>query len=555
MKRKLIASSGDLLQNLGLLTAFVLLISASEFAVAHPALMSVLVFIFSLPYLIAAVVSRRASFLYATMLLGAVSYFFGCHALGAPGTSFPLLSVPLVVALLIVGHCLRKRLGAELERFPTTVFNAMNITVAVFAVWALLQVGGLMGEPGHMRYVAGMAYLGFAGLYFVHCVLGVSAVFTYVFAMFLTLGGIFTVAAAATLDVCWMPAIAAAAMVLAVGTRCKGNRGFRWSRHFYMASGGVIFVSLVLTLVRPSFLLVDLALASLLLWATYEWIAGGVPDLPRAMLGERVVAKCFFFCAVLLSAVVAPLVLVWPTDPYLVCAAVICGVTFLGITWARRDQIIGARGMYVFAAALFASAGVLGAGRQLPGWFAQGWSVIGPVALLGALGLAYAPLQKAQSLVFARCSALAAIFPVFFAWYIPVSQGEYVVGMVASVVAVGGVVALAIWLKERDYLYAVGPGAAGLFVAGTLLLCGGGLAAWVACAAAAAAAGACFLWADALSKYVIRGAANQAWLILSIAAVIVAGYTGTVQSLWGVTTVGSTSVLMSGLRRRRGEQG
>ena len=517
-------------------------------------MMSIVVFAFSLPYLVAAVVTRRAGFLYATMLLGAVSYFYGCNALGAPGTFFPLLSVPLVICLLIVGHCLRLRLDAKLTAFPRTVFRAMHITVAVFATWALTQVGGLLGQPGFVRYVAGLAFLGYAALYLTHRRAGARGIYTYAFAAFLTLGGVFTVAAVAPIDFCWIPAIASAAVILAVGTKLHGEKKYKWSRHFYLSSGAVIAVSLALSLVRPSFLMVDLALGAMLLWAAYGWMAKSVPDVRRAMLADRVVAKCFFFGAMFLSAIVAPMTLLWPTDPYLICSALICGLMFWWVTWSRRDQVLGARSIYVLAAAMFTSAGVLGAGRFLPGWFAQGWSFVGLVVLLGALSQLHAPLQKVKNPTFGPSSGVAAVFPVFFAWFIPLSQGELAVALGASLLGGGGVAVLAYVLKEKRYLYGVGAALAGAFVAGALLLVGKGLAAWIACAVAAAGAGACFLWADAWSRRVTRAAANHAWLILSIATVVVAGAAGAPQSLWGVTTVGSTSVLMSGLRKRRGKQ-
>jgi len=553
MKRKLV-SPGEALQHVGLLAAFLLLIAANEFADTHPALMSVVVLIFSLPYLVASVVTRRAGFLYGTMLFGAVSYFFACHALGAPGASFPLLSVPLVVALLCVGHHLRKKLPAELAAFSITVFRAMNITVAVFAIWALVQVGGVIARPGFIRYVAGLAFLGYAGLYLVHSIAGAPSLCIYVFSTCLTLAGIFTVAAAAPLDVCWIPAIAAAAVILIVGTKFHGDRTDAWARHFYLSSAVAILVSLGLAMLRPSFLLIDLALGSLLLWAAYGWLSKSVPDLRRAMLADRVVAKCFFFGAMFLSALVAPMVLIWPADPYLAFAAVICGVTFSWVTWQRRDQVFGARGIYMLAAVMFASAGLLGLGRQLPGWLAPGWSFIGSLSLLLGLGLLYAPFQKAKSPVLARSPAKAAVFPAFFAWFIPVSQGEFAVALAAAAAAAAAVAVLATILRERQYLYALGPAIAGVLVAGPLLLAGPGQAAWITCAAAAAGAGACFLWADAWSRQVTRGAANQAWLILSIAAVAVAGIAGAAEPLWGVTTVGSTSALMSGLRKRHRKQ-
>ena len=137
MKRTSLTFSPDTLQHLGLLIAFVLLVTASGFAATRPVVASIVVFAFSLPYLIVCVVTRRARLLYPALLLGTVSYFWACHALGAPGTSFPILSVPLVFGLLIVGHRLRKKLSGETALYPIVLFRAMNITIGAFSVWAL----------------------------------------------------------------------------------------------------------------------------------------------------------------------------------------------------------------------------------------------------------------------------------------------------------------------------------------------------------------------------------------------------------------------------------
>jgi hypothetical protein len=548
VKRKLLTFPAEVLQHLGLFIAFVLLVAANEFAAAHPALTAILVFIFSLPYLVASVASRRASFLYATMLLGAVSYFLACHALGAPGASFPLLSVPLVVALLIVGHYLRKRLGEGYAAYPRTVFRAMNITVAVFAIWALAQVFGLMGQPGWLRYVAGLAYLGYAGLYLAHCIGGAPFFCIYIFAGFLTLGGVLSVGALASARFCWIPAIASATAILLVGTKLHQSSKYRWSRHFFVSSGVAIFVSLTLSLLRWPFLLIDLGLGSLLLWAAYGWFAAAVPNVRQAMLAERVVAKCFFFGALLLSLPLAPLIFIMPAHLYVACAALICSVTFAWITWQRRGQAFGPRNAYVLAAAMFASAGLLGIGRQLPGMFASGWSLAGPLALLIALGLLQSLLDRAKDGILRRGLAAAAVFPAFFAWFIPLLQGDSAVALAAAAVAALAVAALIAWTKDKAHLFAVGPVLAGAVVAAALLSAGQAMAGWTACAAAATAAGAVFAWADIKGRQLTRGAANLAWLILSIAAIVIACFVGMVQVLWALTAVAALAVMISARR-------
>ncbi|KKL53683.1 hypothetical protein LCGC14_2272990, partial [marine sediment metagenome] len=340
VKRKLSAFPAKALQHLGLLIAFVLIVAAGTFTVERPVLASVLIFAFSLGYLVASVVTRRASFLYGTMLLGAVSYFMACHALGAPGNSFPLLSVPLVAALLAVGHHLRGRLPADLLDYPSTVFRAMDITAGVFALWAVVHVGELADQPGMLRYVAALTFLGYALVYFLHCAAIRKFVYTYVFSVALTLGSVFAVTAVWGVDFAWIPSIASAAVILLAGTQFHPNATHTWARHFYVASVGAIFISLVLALAWWPFVAVALACSSLLLWAAYGWLEKAVPNVLNATMGDRVIAKCFFYGSLGMAMPIAPLIFIVPSSGYVIASALICGLTFSWIVWRRRNNAV-----------------------------------------------------------------------------------------------------------------------------------------------------------------------------------------------------------------------
>jgi hypothetical protein len=305
--------------------AFVLIVACTKFNSAHSFLTAGLVLAFSLGYFFASVTTRRAGFLYGAMLFSAVSFFMACYGLGAPLTSFPLLSLLLVIFLLIVGHCLN-RLPDSLRSFPLTVFRVMNMTVAVFSVWALAQVSDLTQE-GLIRHVAALTFLGYAGVYMAHRMMGQRAVYTYLFSLFLMLGGTVLIEGLWALDFCWIAAVASAGVVLLVGTGFHRQKEYDWSRHFYFCSVPIILVSLVFSVWQWPFLILDLALLSLLLWIAYERLAGAVEDVVGAAMAERVVAKCFFFGALGLTVPVVPVVFIQPGNLYVALAGVICGLT------------------------------------------------------------------------------------------------------------------------------------------------------------------------------------------------------------------------------------
>ena len=360
--------------------------------------------------------------------------------------------MPLVICLFIAGHCLSK-LPVKLRLFPLTVFRGMNITVGVFALWALVQAVGLMQQPGLIRYVAGLTFLGYAVIYLTHRIAGAQAVYTYMFSLFLTLGGIFSAAALWSVDVCWIPAIASAVVILLVGTKFHRNRKYGWSRHFYFSSAPVIFVSVVFSLLRWPFLIVDLAVGSLLLWVAYEWLAEAVDDVGSATMAERVMAKCFFFGALLLTVPIVPMIFIQPANLYIALAAVICGLTFSWVAWQRRGQVAGGGAggdVYVLAAVMFASAGLLGLGRELPGLSASLWSLAGPLVLLAGLGLLCVLCERAEDLLTRRRIAGAAIFPAFFAWFISLLQNESAIAIAAAAAATAVVISLGMRLKRSE---------------------------------------------------------------------------------------------------------
>ena len=85
--------------------------------------------------------------------------------------------------------------------------------------------------------------------------------------------------------------------------------------------------------------MMDLALASLLLWIAYERLTKAVEGALRAVVAERIVAKCFFFGAVGLTIPVALVIFVLPGNLYIALASIICGLTFSLIAWQRRGQV------------------------------------------------------------------------------------------------------------------------------------------------------------------------------------------------------------------------
>ncbi|MHC4325266.1 MAG: hypothetical protein ACYSUX_13465, partial [Planctomycetota bacterium] len=379
-----------------------------------------------------------------------------------------------------------------------------------------------------IRHVAAFTFLGYAGVYLVLRITGHRSIYTYIFSLFLTLGGMLLAGGLWSVDFCWIAAMASAAVILLVGTGFHREKEYIWSRHFYFCSAPIILVSLIFSVWQWPFLILNLALLSLLLWISYERLARAVEDVVGAAMAERVVAKCFFFGAVGLTLPVMPLVFVQPGNLYVALAGVICGLTFSLIAWQRRGQA-DKGSYYVLASVMFVSAGVLGLGRQLPDISGPIWALAVPQVILACLGLLCVFFARAGDLITRRRIATAAIFPVLFAWFFQVLHDQLEMAIIAALIVTVVVLYLGARLKERSYYYAIGPSIAGVFIAVVLLpidrivawldwapvavstgvsFIFGSMIAWVACAAAALATGVLFVLADARGKQIMRGAAN-----------------------------------------------
>jgi nitrate/TMAO reductase-like tetraheme cytochrome c subunit len=571
-RRRLSVFPAESLHRLGLLIAFVLIVACTEFNSTHSFLTAGLVFIFALGYLFASVITRRAGFLYGAMLFSAVSFFLICYGLGAPITSFPLLSVALVIFLMVVGQYLN-RLPDVLRSFPLTVFRVMNITVVVFSAWALAQLSNLMSQEGLIRHVAAFTFLGYAGVYLALLMMNHRSTYTYTFSLFLTLGSMLLAGGLWSVDFCWIAAMASVGVILLIGTGFHREREYNWSRHFYFCSAPIILVSLIFSVWQWPFLMMNLALTSMLLWIAYERLAKAVEGAIGAVMIERVIAKYFFFGAVGLTIPIMPMVFVRPGNLFVALASIICGLTFSLIAWQRRGRT-DKDSYYVFAAIMFISAGVLGLGRQLPGISGSIWMLAVPQVTLACLGLLCVFFVKAGDLITHRRIAIAAIFPVFFAWFFMVLQDQFEMAIIAALIVTTVVFYLGARLKERSYYYAIGPSIASIFIAVVLLpkdriiawldwapvavstnvsFIWDSTMAWIACAAAALVTGVLFVWADARGRQIKRGATNLGWLILSIAAISIAWSSGIFGLLCCVTAVGTTAVLIAG-RPNRGQR-
>ena len=417
-RRSLLASPAQGLQHLGLLIALVLLVAATDFVREWPAPAAGLVFVFSLLYLVASISAKRAHFLYGTMLLGAVSYFLFCYALGAPAATFPLLSVPLVVCLWLVSQRLRTRLPDDLSAFPGTILRAMHITVAVFSVWGLAQASDLMGQPGPLGYVAGLAFVGYACIYAAHCFAAAPVFYAYVFSMFAVAGGALLGAAAGTVSFAWVLALAASGAILFVGTRYHRRHTHLRAQHFYFSGAAAILVSLGLATLSWQYFLLALALASLVLWLAYTWLAEVVGDVRRATTAERAVAKGFSLSSVVLAAPAALLMFVWPSNIGVCGAALAYGMLLTWVAWRRHDEWITGRNAYVLPAVMFLSAGLVGILGHNAGAVLSWWPPMAGLLLLLALGVLYRRVPAADEASRA-CLAQGALWPAFFAWFVP----------------------------------------------------------------------------------------------------------------------------------------
>ncbi|MFO7859112.1 MAG: NapC/NirT family cytochrome c, partial [Ectothiorhodospiraceae bacterium] len=512
-----------------------------------PALSATLIFGFSLPYLLASVITRRGHFLYATMLLGAVAYFLTCHALGAPAVFFPALSVPLVLALFLVGRYLEKKLGENLADFPRTVYRAMHITVAVFTGWALKQAPGTLASSGPAAYVSSFTCVAFAAVYLAHFAGGAHVLYAYVVSAFLLTGAVLGGAAVWPVTFWWMPAAVAAAVVLLLGARFHRLRGHRVGRHFYVGGGAALLVSLALALAHWPFFLLALSLGSLFLWMTYRKLEGMTREVRRAKMAERVLGKVFFLGSLVLMIPVGVMIFALPLNAMVGAGAVVCGTVMAWMTARRERDLFWGRNLYALGAGLFLSAGLFGLATLLP----EASAAVVAVALPALFLVGMAGLDKRVEAMGRSWKGLgeAAVFPALFAWYVPLLAMGAATGLTASLAALLTVGIIAAARKGRGFLLGIGPAAAGALTCAALLYATGP-ALWMVPLGGAILAAVCYAMVEARGAQMLRNASSLAWLVLSIAAAIVAGFAGATELLYCATAIGFVAVALAGRREQ-----
>lgn len=555
LRRKLAAFPADGLQLLALLIAFVLLLAAKDFAARRPVLTAVLVFIFSLPYLAASVATQRAHFLYATMLLGAASYFLTCYGLGAPATAFPLLSVPLVFALWGVGRYLRARLPDDLRAFPRTVFRAMNVTVAVFAVWAAVQAPDLLGAGGRLSYAIGLTYAGYGALYLLHALGGGPVFYAYVFAFFAGSGGALLGAAALPTAWVWPPVLAAGAIALLAGTGRHAESGYRWSRHFYYAGAVAVLAALGFSALSLAGFLTALAAAGLLLHAVYLSMAAAVGDVRGATTAERVTARCCLHGSFVLAVPLVPLLMIVPFDPRVFVPALAFGGLAAWVAFERRRALFDRRNPYVPGATFFLSVALLAPAVHLPRWVGIAWWLALPPLMVAGLSLLRASADGEEQGPTRRALAEATALPAFFAWFVPLVSGHPIVALGAAVLALGAAGVAGAVGGDKRLFYGLGPALAGAVIAA--VLCGGeaDFTMWSVAGLAAAVCATVAVRLHGTERGLAGRIAALAWFILSAGVVAIAVATGrVVEVLFAATAVGFIAALTAGRLRGHEEE-
>ncbi len=550
VKNRILSLQSELLQHAGLLMTFVLLVAAKDFALTRPSLAAGLVFVFCVSYLVAAIATKRAHFLYSTMLLGAVAYFMACASLGAPGSWFPALSLPLVATLWLIGQWLAMLPSAARAAFSRTTYRAMNITVAVFTVWAVWQAPALLAETGPVRYVPGLAFLGFALLYLAHILAGAAAGYVYVFCTFLLVAAGLIGSTLVTKDYSWPWMLASAGVMAVVGTSLHRTKGSRWARHIYFCFGGALLVSFTYSLLAWRLILLELALSSLLLWAAYCLLSRAIGDVKRATSNERLTAKYFFLGAQALSAPVCIFVFVWPADLYVAFAALVCGLMFAWMAWARSDERFGNRNHYVLASALFMAPALGAIAASLSSDFASAIAMAVSLILMVVLSALHSFWKAENRVSWRRAAAEAMVFPGLFIWYLPLCLGNAGLALSGAIAALVLSQALAGMRKEQFFLCGSGAGAAGIICSAAVLFSSQNIPFWtLSCAGAIVAAGI-YLRGSARGKAAVRESAHSCWLILSIAALVQAGESWAT-SLLALTVLSSLAVLIAGVRRKQ----
>ncbi len=460
MKRhSLLYIQSFLAHGLGLLLVIILLIVAQDFIGERPALAALLVFAFSLSYLAAAIRSVQAYYLYGGMLLGAAAYFMACHSLGAPVRWFPPLSVPLVFALWIIGGRLRQLLPPEHSLFSTTTFRAMNITIAAFTAQALWQISSFVAPDQPLGAIACITLFGYALLYLLHAITGKSRLYACIFAAFLLAGTAIASLTFFSPEYLSFSLLLAATLLLFVATRTHKHAGLHLSRFYYASFGITLGLAIAGMLIHPAYGLYVFAIASALCLVGYLLLSAVVRDVVHASSDERLTAKLLTSAGILFAAPVVPFLFLPALTPYWGTPALIIGAAFSAHAWHRLADKHSARNLYVYAAALFLTAGiVVNANASVNAFLIA--SVVVAAHMLVFQRIAARKSYNASAFAFSE----ALVAPAFFVWYVPLMGGNSNVAFAGAIAGFFVSVLAALVTKQPGFFSGAGVAFAGVWI-------------------------------------------------------------------------------------------
>ncbi len=517
-----------LLHLLSVLLLFVLVLASAGFLRDHPLFAAGIITLFSLAYLYAGTKEGMTHFLYPGLLFGAVAYFLLCNAAGASTLWFPALSVPLVWALWLVGHRVRRDTvpeGKALDPVSRTLFRAMSVTAAAFSVLALLRIGSYISVRSSVSFVPAIAFYGFSALYLSHRWKNMATIYGCVGSAYLLAAG---------LCLAWVsplpgadlvgPIVAAGILLMVlVSTHAHHSRNEPWTRPYYAALAIMGAVDLIVAASSPYRWLLTSACLSCILGFAYYRMVWAVKSVRDAAVWERAWARAWLYCSVAIGTV-ALLVPVF-ARPVHVEETVVCGVAYFVLfcvhATKRPNLFLKTRNVSVYLAVAWLSImligpiSILSMNVRAAAAPAAGMAVMVGLAILQSRSDDERVRLSATEAVLLPCSAALLYTSVGAGGFSAAPSFLAAIVMSAAVIAFGAVPA------RRAAIISLGVTLAAAYIAGVLWATGMPAAArlWMPCGALVA----WMLHMMTQKRWLFSAVASLiAWLLLSGTAVSLA---------------------------------
>lgn len=438
------------IHTLAFLFMAILLFAGKGYLLSRPFLSGLLLLSFSTLYLVSVLISKRGCFVYPLVSLFVVSYYLWAYGLGIPSFYYPVLSIPIVLALYLIARASR-----AVDEIRPALYTSAQAVATLFTFYILYKVSAYIQTN---TWAAILPLLAFAALYFMRYLETRKVLHQYNLLLLFSFAYILTLYAIRPLPRPYygLFLIGLCMAMMGIGNYYHNSLGFSQVRPLYVVGQTVSLVAFLYAYREPSALLPSLLLFSINSFG----ISRSVSLKPTASRPQELLFyKGSFGLANFASSVCLVLLLYYGFPRTWAVLITLIGYTFFYFTVAmgRERTFLKVRSQYIYLSGLYFTAFYFtGLSMANPIGGLQRNMVLGLPLIL--LYLALGRWMEGKGPVLANSIYEASYFPLVASLFLPIIARDHQVA-ISSVIGLLSLslYCLFIYLTKNEALYYSGP--------------------------------------------------------------------------------------------------